>query len=147
MDAKLITNDSGSFTIGITNGDLTPEDGFDTAINLSLFSDARANEDQVTVPENRRGWMADLVSPVTDRLFGSLLWLLNQRRNNQDTLNQSINSAQLALNWFVDDGLAIQIEVSGEIIPRSGIRLTIIITSVSGNVSTHYVNLWENTGI
>ena len=51
------------------------------------------------------------------------------------------------LNWFVEDGIANSVVVSGEIVPRSGIRLTVVFTAQSGKVSNHYFNLWENTGV
>ena len=146
-EIKLIKNSVGEFTIGIENGDLINDDGFDTAINVSLFSDARAPADKVLAPENRRGWIGDLVSPVANRLWGSWLWLVNQRRLTPDTLNENINFAQLALDWFVIDGIAKSVVVSGEIVPRLGNRLLIVMTSLSGEVSNHYVDLWKKTGI
>jgi len=146
MDIKLIKNNAGEFTIGLSNGDLIKDPGFDTAINISLFTNARAPDDKVLKPEDRRGWPGDLVSPVQDRIFGSWLWLVNQKRLIPENLNQSINFAQMSLNWLVIDGVAKSVIVSGEIIPRLGNKLTIIITSLSGETNTHYVELWENTG-
>lgn len=145
-DIKAIQTEDGGWTLGITGSDLTPEDGFDTAIAMSLFTDARAPDNSVAIPEKRRGWMANLESPVEGRQIGSLLYLVDQSRLTQDTLNESVNYAQLALNWFVEDFIANLVVVSGEIVPRSGIRLKVVFTAKSGSVSTHYFNLWENTG-
>ena len=142
-DIKLFF-ENGSFDIGIEDGDFIAEDGFDTAIWVSLFTDARADESQVVLPENRRGWMGNLAND--ERQLGGLLWLVEQRRLNQDTLNETIDYARKSLIWFIEDGLATQLNVTGEIVPRSGISLTMIITSVKGVTSTHYVNLWELTG-
>lgn len=146
MDIKAFKTDQQEYTVRIQDGDFIPDDGFDTVIHMSLLTDARATEDQVAVPENRRGWPGNLVSPVEDRQLGGWLWLVDQSRLTADTLNRSINYAQLSLNHLVEDGLAKSVVVSGEIVPRSGIQLTIVITSVSGVTSTHYVKLWENTG-
>ena len=100
-DIKATQNAIGEWTLGITDKDLTPEDGFDTAIAQVLFTDARAPGDTVPIPEKRRGWMGNLVSPVEGRQMGSLLWLVDQSKLTQDTLNTSVNYAQLALNIFV----------------------------------------------
>lgn len=146
MDVKIIKDENDKFTIGITNGDLTPENAFDTPINMSLFIDARAPADLVVSPEKRRGWLGNTVSLVEGRQLGSLLWLVDQSRLIPDTLNKNINFAQLSLNWFVEDGIAKSVKVGGTIIPRKGVQLDIEITSLSGVTTNHYVNLWELTG-
>lgn len=145
-DIRLLQDANGRFDIVLENGDLADEDGFDTAIYISLFTDALAPAAIVLKPENRRGWIGNVVSPVIDRDLGGLLWLTEQSRLNQNTLNEAVSHARQALNWFVEDELAEKIEVSGEIVPISGIRLTIIITVLHGETETHYVSLWEVTG-
>ena len=145
-DIALIRQTDGSYSIDFENGDFKLVEGFDTLITLILFSDARAPANRVPNPEHRRGWIGDLASRVQGRTFGSLLWLLDQKRLTQDTLNESINFAQIALNILVQDGICSAVAVDGEIVPRSGIRLTILITSNIGVTTTHYVELWEITG-
>jgi phage gp46-like protein len=147
MDAALIKNSDGDFTIGIENGDLKIENDFDTMINLYLFSDMRAPSDLISVPENRRGWPGDLVSPVNGRKFGSLLWLVEQKKLTPNTLNATVNYAQLALRPIVSDNQAKNIKVLGIIVPRFGIQLEIIITATNGEITTHYIKLWEQTGV
>ena len=144
-DIKLF-QENGFFDIGIENGDFIAEDGFDTAIWVSLFTDARADESQVVLPENRRGWMGNIGSPVEGRQLGGLLWLVEQRRLTQETLNEAIDYARKSLVWIIDDGIAQILKVNGEIVPRHGIQLEITITTVLGDTSTHYVKLWEVTG-
>ena len=146
IDIELIQDEQGYFDIDIESGDLKSEDGFDTAIYISLLTDARAPESKVAQPEHRRGWVGNSVSPVEGREIGGLLWLAEQRRLTIDTLNEVIDYAQKSLNWFVEDGLAKKVETTGEIIPRTGIELTVTITSFAGIVTNHYVQLWEVTG-
>ena len=146
MDAKLITNDDGSFTIGITNGDLTAEEGFDTAINLSLFTDKRAPEGRISEEKNSRGSLRDIVSVVPNRKHGSLLWLVEQSRLTAENRNLITSYSQDALNWFVEDKLAKSVVVITEIIPRLGFKINIVITYNNDEVANHYRNLWELTG-
>lgn len=138
--------ENGSFDIVIENGDFANEDGFDTNIWVSLFTDARANSSQVIVPENRRGWMGNLVSDVPERQLGGYLWLAEQRRLNQDTLNETIDYIRHSLEWMVLDGIALKIDVTGQIIPRSGIAANVVITSIDGVTSNHYIEIWRMTG-
>ena len=144
-DIALIFDGSG-FDLVIEDGDFKNEEGFDTAIWVSLFTDARASESQVLAPENRRGWMGNLVSDVEEREVGGLLWLAEQRRLTQDSLNEIVDYVRKSLNWFIEDNIAQKIEVSGEIVPRSGIAISIIITTSDGSTSSHYIPMWEVTG-
>lgn len=146
-DLKLTLDANGQFDFIIENGNLATVEGFDTAITVSLFTDARASESQVYLPENRRGWVGNTVNNVQDRELGSLLWLLDQRRLNQDTLNTATDFAKKALNWLIEDKLADDIIVTGTIVPRSGIQLRIDILIDKSITETHFVKLWEVTGV
>lgn len=137
---------NGKFDIVIENGDFKNEPGFDTAVCVSLFSDARADVSQVVKQENRRGWMGNLVSEAPERQFGSFLWLTEQRRLNQDTLNETLDYIRKSLNWIIEDGIATKIDVYGEIIPRLGIEAQIKITALDGITSDHFIQLWKVTG-
>lgn len=141
-----LTQENGYFDIEIEDGDFANEPGFDTSIWVSLFTDARADISQVLKPENRRGWLGNLVSEVDGRQLGGYLWLIEQRRLNQETLNEVIDYARKSLDYMLLDGFCSNIEVSGNIVPRSGIRLNIKITSIDGITSDHFIELWRLTG-
>ena len=146
IDVKLTQGPSGRFDLSISCGDFESVDGFYTALQVSLLTDERADASEELIPEQRRGWIGDLVSTVTNRLFGGKLWLLDQRKLTQTTLNDATDFARKALSWFTEDGIAKTIDVSGVIVPRSGIALNIKITSFDGSTDNHYVPLWEATG-
>ena len=144
-EIKLIL-ENGSFDMFVENGDFANEPGFDTAIWVSLFTDARADSAQVVIPENRRGWLGNTVSEVSDRHLGGYLWLTEQRRLNQDTLNEVIDYIRKSLNWLIEDGAAIKIDVLGDIVPRQGIEAQVKITALDGVTSDHFIQLWKVTG-
>ena len=62
------------------NGDITADDSFDSSIFASLYSDRRADESQISAPQNRRGWNGDVNTTLEGYLFGSLLWLLERKK-------------------------------------------------------------------
>lgn len=77
---------------GMEAGDLVAENTLRTAVILSLFLDRRADDDDVLPngSNDRRGWWADTVAPMTeygiggglasgDRI-GSRLWLLSREK-------------------------------------------------------------------
>jgi phage gp46-like protein len=147
QDVKLTADQYGQFDLSIgDNGDFEYASGFDTALWVSLFTDARASSAQVVIPEQRRGWVGNIVSPVIDRQLGGLLWLIDQRRLNQQTLNEAIDYSNKAVEWLLEDNLVSNIDATGEIVPRSGIQLLISITTLAGVIETYYYNLWELTG-
>ena len=144
LDAALFQTQNG-YDFNIVNGDIEALDSFKTAIEVSLFSDARADNTQVVLPQYRKGWIGDLTSPIEGQNYGSLLWLVQQERLTQSTLNKCVSFARNALQWLVDQGQASAVDVSGTIVPTEGIALSIVITTVAGQTESHYVSLWENT--
>jgi len=100
-------------------------DGLDSSLFVSLFSDARAYEDEVADPLLRRGWTGDLVPEVPEDRHGSTLWFYEQARS--DT-SQDIRQACFdALEWMQEDGLVTSRDVS--VAPNPVTRtMTILIT-------------------
>ena len=140
----MIETPDGTFDITFTDGDITADEGFETAIMASMFTDARASESQVGAPEQRRGWLGNTLSTVPGREVGGLMYLAEQRRLTQDTVNENVDFAQKSLAWMTEDRLAQRIDVSGELIPKKGVRLTIAITTPNDKLFFS-VDLWENT--
>ncbi len=144
LDASL-TQSTAGYDFNIVNGDIEGLDNFKTAIEVSLFSDARADSTQVFLPEMRRGWIGDITTPIEGQNYGSLLWLVQQERLTQSTLNKCVSFARNALHWLVDQEQASAVNVTGEIVPTQGINLYIEVTTIAGVTESHYVSLWENT--
>jgi phage gp46-like protein len=147
MQDILLTQDKhGRFDISFENGDFKKTKGLDTALDISIYTDARATSDLVPIPEQQRGWLGNLVSAVTGRQLGSLLWLIDQRRLTQSTLNTAVDYTRKCLNWIIEDRVAKSINVTGQIIPQYGIQLQVIIVAVNGQTETRFFKLWEVTG-
>ena len=95
---------------------LSSDDGLETAVILSLFTDARAKDDD-TLPigqTDRRGWWADTVLP--DSLgrydqYGSRLWLLHREKQMPEVLRRAKDYAQEGLAWLLEDKVARKVDV------------------------------------
>jgi phage gp46-like protein len=146
IDVKFTQDSYGRFDFEIENGDLKSEDGYDTSIWISLLTDARANASQIPIPEHRRGWLGNLVSIVPDRQLGGYLWLVDQRRMVQKTLNEAIDYAKKSLQWMIDDNICTDIVVTGKFVPKFGIELDVDISSDRGIIVSKNIKLWELTG-
>lgn len=101
--------------------DLEPEDGLETAVILSLFTDRRAPEG-ATLPDesgDRRGWWGDALPVVDGDEVGSLLWLLQRSKQTPAVLAQVEQYARESLAWMVEDKVASAVDVVASN-PRSG---------------------------
>lgn len=116
IDVKLIQRSDGVIDIDLDeNGDLLTEEGFGTPIRMTVFGRRRATEDEVLTPEYRGGWIGNLFSSLPGFEAGSKLWLLRQARLNTETQNAARSYLDDAFQWFVEEGLAKEIEVATEI--------------------------------
>ncbi|HDR9510658.1 hypothetical protein C5615_30710 [Burkholderia cepacia] len=118
-----------------TGNDLT------TAALISLFTDRIANPDDV-IPDGTddpRGWWGDLDE---DRPIGSRLWLLSRAKQTQETLNNAVDYAKEALEWFIDDGVAARIDVFAQWVRKSFLGLQIIFYNEDGTTKASLSYAW-----
>lgn len=98
--------------LGISGGGLTMDEGLDTAVLISLFTDRRAEPDDPVDPlsptGDLRGWAGDLLAEPGDRI-GSRLWLLRREKMTEDLPSRVEAYAAEALQWMLDDGVATQV--------------------------------------
>lgn len=100
---------------------LQQDDGLDTAVILSLFTDRRADSDDI-IPGNsddKRGAWTDSFAEVEGDQFGSRLWLLERAKLLPETVNRVREYCKEALDWMVRDGVAKAVNVSAEIVRNS----------------------------
>ena len=90
----------------ILDGDIAADTGMRTAMLLSLFCDARAEDDDVLPAGDgdRRGWWADEFSDVPDDKLGSRLWLvLDRGKRTPDIVPRLDERVRECLQWMIDD--------------------------------------------
>lgn len=143
-DADLVEVD-GIYDFQIdADGDIKTTDFFDTAILMSLWCERRANSSDMPINNTRRGWIGN--ESFENFENGSKLWLYEQARITRDTLNGIETAVSNGLQWFIDEGIATNIEVSTEL-QNSKILLLVIIERPNSNVDRRYYELWNNTGL
>lgn len=116
-----------------SNTDLQTGKDLKTAILVSLFSDSRANPEELLLDEDPRGWWS--------RDLGSLLWLLARQKATLQNLEKGIQYIKDALNWLIVQNIAKSIDVIGTIENRS--KFNFIITIKKSN-DYRFQYLWEN---
>ena len=131
-DIALVWNaDAFAGDLMLADGQLATDAGMRTAILISLFTDARAADDE-ELPEagtDRRGWWGDALAREAQRAagsardsnrIGSLLWLLSRSKVTSSALIRAQRSCEDALAWLVRDGVASAVRVVVEVQLRSG---------------------------
>lgn len=106
---------------------LIEDDGLETAVLISLFTDRLANDDD-EIPDgsgDRRGWWADALNDDSTDKIGSRLWLLSREKQLPTVLVRAREYALEALQWMVADGVAQSVDVDASN-PRDGILALVI---------------------
>jgi len=141
MDAVLIKR-NGFYDFDIDdNGDIKTADFFDTSLIYSLFGERRASPNEVVEPQLRRGWIGN-----GDFENGSKLWLFSQARLTRENLNRIQDEAKNALQWLVDDELAVSIDQITATVSGGRVLLDITIRRSHDKIDRKLFELWDNTG-
>jgi phage gp46-like protein len=122
--------EQGSADFSIADNDLERDEGLETSVLESLFTDRRA-EDGDVLPAgetDRRGWWGDAFPIVAGDKFGSRLWLLARATQTQDTLTRARDYSLEALAWMLEDKLAESVEVTTAFSSRGVMTISLAIT-------------------
>lgn len=129
-------------------GSPATSDDLETAIILSLGTDARALSDDILPDDSgdRRGWCGDASPPegLSADTYGSRLWLLSREKQVPSVLARARTYAREALEWMVSDGIAERVEVAASF-PVPGVLEFVIdiYRPASPAISFRYAVAWQ----
>ncbi len=138
-------NLSGDYVIAVPG--LVEDDGLKSAVVISLFTDRRANADDVLPDgtDDRRGWWGDPLGDVAGDRIGSRLWLLSREKQLQSVVTRARDYAAEALQWLVEDGIARAVDVTAEIVSQGVLGLGVVISRAIGPpVRYRFDAFWSN---
>jgi phage gp46-like protein len=119
------------------SGGCAVAEGFDleTAVMLSLFCDAPAQEGDDVLPGTpRRGWLFDVLDADGD-VFGSRLWLLEQAEASEVTAQRARTYGKEATQRLVDAGYVRAIDFETQV-GDEAVELTTLVTKKDGRTVT-----------
>lgn len=144
-DLKAKFTEDRQFDLEIARNDLALDDGLETAVLVSLFTDRRAEAtDQLPAGETSlRGSWVDAFPTTPGDYLGSRLWLLGREKQLPEVLERAREYAAEALRWLVEDRIAARVEVETEGVSPGvlGIRVQIFKPS-SDVVNYRYELAW-----
>jgi phage gp46-like protein len=138
--------------LGIKNGDLITDEGLETAVIISLFTDKRAADDDLLLDDRykeRRGWWGDLINPeVEGDEIGSKLWLLDREKTTKSSLQKTDQYIKDALQWMLEDGVITKVETQVERQGNIGndiLAMQVTIYKADGReIALNYSYQWES---
>lgn len=130
----------------MSGADLASGNDLNTAAFISLFTDRVAGNGD-TIPDGTtdpRGWWADNQPSGNTVAIGSRLWLLSRRKATQQTLNDATTYAREALQWMIDDGVAVSIDIVTQWQGLSFLAMQVTINRKNGTqVALNYKWAWD----
>jgi phage gp46-like protein len=102
------------------------------AVIISLYTWRRAATDDPVDDEERFGWWGDSYPAIADDRIGSRLWLLRRVKLTAQTQRDAEFYAREALQWLLDDGQVIGLEISSEQVDLNRLNLLTTLTVPSG---------------
>lgn len=135
-----------SADISVNSSDIDRDDGLQTSVIISLFTDRRAQDADPLPPgeTQRRGWWGDVANDDRNDRIGSKLWLLAREKQIQQVLNRAKEYVQECLQWLIDDRVALKIEVQVENVARGIIGIAVqIYRPEKPNVSYRFEYVWD----
>ena len=126
-DARLVWDDViGAADLSLAGADFESDDGLETAVILSLFTDRRIPAGDLPGGEtDRRGWWGDALTDEGD--LGSRLWLVAREKTTATVLARAEHYAREALAWLVEDGLASSVDVAASRPDTAHLRVDVTI--------------------
>lgn len=149
-DVALKLKEDSSFDIEIANGDLVADEGLETAVAISLFTDRRVTDEQL--PQGiteKRGWWGDMFADNDGDQIGSRLWTLQREKKTQELLRLAEDYAREALQWLIEDGVASSIGATAQFTGEAQSRtweIVVSITRPSGRTSRFEV-VWTKQSL
>lgn len=114
------------------------------AVLISLFTWRRAETDDPVDDEELYGWWGDSYPVIADDRIGSRLWLLRRVKLTDATQRDAEFYANEALQWMLDEGHAIAIEIASEKHDISRLNLIVILTIPGGaRVEIKSLSSWQ----
>ncbi|MGY2158625.1 phage GP46 family protein [Pseudomonas tolaasii] len=139
----IVENGTGDWSIA--GGALASGNDLASAVLISLFTDRIADDADIPPDggDDRRGWWGDADEDVP---IGSRLWLLDRSRLTQAVANTAKIYMEEALQWLIDDQVALSVKVVTSIAGGNRLNTIVTVTRRDGTlVPLNYNWVWNQT--
>ena len=142
-DVGLFIKNGTYFDIELDQADLKADDGLETPLTISIFTDARVTDEQLPYGStSKRGWWGDMFPDQPGDKIGSRIWTLNPGKITNETKNKATDYCRESTKWMIDDGIASVINISSEYNENKHLKIFIEVIKPDGTSSKYQV-LWD----
>lgn len=135
------------FDLRIENGDLKSDEGLETAVSISLFTERRVTDEDLPLGAlSKKGWWGDMFPDIEQDKIGSRLWLLEREKVIPETARRAEDYCREALNWLIEDGVAASITVTASYDTLKRLQISITISRPSGR-EFKYAVVWDKQAL
>ena len=113
------------------------------AVIISLFSWARANDDDEVVGGRREGFWGDSYEEEAGAVTGSRLWLLAREKITSEVLQKCKDYTSQALAWLVSDGVASDVQVTVERGDLDRVNLLVRVIRGADSLTLRFADVWK----
>ena len=132
MDIKLSPDGFGIGNIELTENDVVVDNGLNTAVYISLFTDIRVDDNSLLDDKaDKRGYWGDVFD---EKPMGSKLWLLAREKKLNAVLEKAKTYCVEALKWLIDDGIAKKITINTEAVDGNILGIEVIIQKPTDDI-------------
>lgn len=136
----------GTADLSMIDSDLASDAGLETAYLLSLFTDRRAEPDDVPPSgeaNDRRGWWADQFNEVEGDRIGSRLWLLDRSKRTDEVARRAEEYIREATAWMIEDQVVASHDVELELTSRALLMRVTAHRPGREAVSFRFAHVWD----
>ncbi len=144
QDIILRYDEGGSvYDVRVMGSDLAGDASLGTAVLVSLFTDARAEADELP-PEydDPRGFWGDALAETP---LGSRLWTLYRSKQTPAVAAAAERYAREALQWLIDEGYATSVDVQAQSAGIGRLEMTIAVTQARPSLLRRAAQVWRVT--
>ncbi len=131
----------------VNDNGIQTEEGLETAIIISLFSNRRATEQELRLAglesDHLGGWWGDSFPEIDGDVLGSKLWLLERGKRQQATLDDAERYADEALVWLVDDKVAETVTPTASFFEDTSLLIIAIEVERPDDLQPKFRRVWE----
>lgn len=127
---------------------LEGDDGLETAVLISLFTDMRVAESELppgTV--DKKGWWADEFSDVPGDKIGSKIWVSSREGTGALAIQSIQTRAKQSLDWMIEDGVAETVSVIATRNGSNGVNLEVSILKPNNEGNNKFSVFWDGQKI
>ncbi len=130
--------------VDIFSNDLVRDEGLETSVLISLFTDRRIVTD---AQEDQDSYKGGYVFEDVDNIkYGSRLFTLDRSKTDKQTIRLIANYAKEALQWLIDKKIAEEIDTKAIVVNGSRIDLVVsIFKDDEAILDKRYEDLWAAT--